>query len=210
MTTLTAYPRLLEPNVPPPGTVIGALRDLAERIGPDRVIWRYDPVFLSTLTDGEFHRRTFGSLAEALKGSVRRVIISLYDEYGGTRRRISALEKAGSLKTLPLYAAAEALQSTAAESAEGLTPQIRELLPALAQAAAGAEMTIQSCAERDLRSLNIAAGACIDGDLIRNLWGIETGGRDKNQRPRCRCASSVDIGSYGPCPAGCVYCYALR
>ncbi|MDR2103013.1 MAG: DUF1848 domain-containing protein [Treponema sp.] len=39
---------------------------------------------------------------------------------------------------------------------------------------------------------------------------METGGKDKNQRPRCRCVPSTDIGSYGPCPAGCVYCYALR
>jgi hypothetical protein len=56
----------------------------------------------------------------------------------------------------------------------------------------------------------IRHGACIDGELIRELWGIETPGLDKNQRPHCRCAAGVDIGSYGTCAAGCVYCYARR
>ncbi|MDA8425359.1 MAG: DUF1848 family protein, partial [Treponema sp.] len=34
--------------------------------------------------------------------------------------------------------------------------------------------------------------------------------KDPGQRPECRCAPSVDIGVYGACPAGCVYCYANR
>jgi hypothetical protein len=72
-------------------------------------------------------------------------------------------------------------------------------------------MTIQSCAEaEDLSPLGIQAGACIDGELLKELWGIETTGKDKNQRPHCLCATSVDIGEYGDCPAGCVYCYARR
>ena len=69
-------------------------------------------------------------------------------------------------------------------------------------------MEIQSCAEEDLGGLGIAPGACIDGGLIRELWGIETAGKDKHQRPHCRCAAGVDIGAYGSCPAACVYCYA--
>jgi hypothetical protein len=67
-----------------------------------------------------------------------------------------------------------------------------------------------SCAEKDdLSGLGIEANACVDSELIRRLWGLPIDGKkDRSQRPNCRCAASVDIGTYGTCPAGCVYCYA--
>ncbi|MDR1318086.1 MAG: DUF1848 domain-containing protein [Treponema sp.] len=200
MVTVTGYPAVLEPKVPPAGAICGAMRELAGKIGARRVIWRYDPVFLSSVTGEGFHRANFAALARTLKGSVRRVIISLYDEYAGARRRIEALEKTGGLRVLPVT------------GAEGrLLPQVRELLGDMARIAGESGMEIQSCAEaEDLSALGIAPGACIDGELIGELWGIEAEGRDKNQRPHCRCAPSVDIGSYGTCAAGCVYCYARR
>ena len=223
MTTLTAYPALLEPDVPPPEAVCAALRDLSDQTGPGRVIWRYDPVFLSTITGEAFHLRNFAALAASLEGAVSRVIISLYDEYGGAKRRIAALEAGGGspqepgFRMLPLY-------TPEGRACSG----VRDLLAALAGIAARRGMAMQACAEgEDFASLGIAGGACIDGDLIRRLWNIEGGGKDRNQRAHCRCVSSTDIGwygtgppreggaaagsaGYGSCPAGCVYCYARR
>jgi hypothetical protein len=200
MTTLTGYGSLLEPNMPPQEEVIAALRGLAGLLGPERVIWRYDPLFLSDHTDRDFHLRNFRALSRALKGAVGRVITSVYDEYGGSRRRIAALERAGSLRRRPHY------------SPEGAwVPELRLLAADLAGLAGEAGMELRTCAEgEEPAELGIPAGACIDGELIRRLWGIEAGGKDRNQRPRCRCAPSVDIGRYGPCPGGCVYCYARR
>jgi hypothetical protein len=200
MVTLTGYPGALEPNVPDTEAVCRAMGDLADKIGPRRVIWRYDPVFLSTLTDFSFHRENFASLACGLRGKVRRVVISLYDPYRGAERRLAALEKSGVLRPLPCT------------DGEGRPlSRVRDLLGALAETARRADMEIRSCAEaEDLVSLGIVPGACIDGELVLELWGIEAGGKDKNQRPHCRCAPAVDIGEYGPCPAGCVYCYARR
>jgi len=204
MITMTGYPEILEPNVPPPEEIIQAMKAMAEKWGRKRVIWRYDPIFFSGITDTAFHRRNFAELAARLSGSVERVIISVYDEYAGAKRRLSALEKDG-LTVFPH------------SSQDGrLPPELKELAAELARIAATAGMETRSCAEAgDLSGLGIKPGACIDGGLINELLGREdflsqTGSKDKNQRRNCRCVSSVDVGSYGSCRAGCVYCYARR
>jgi hypothetical protein len=196
MVTLTGYPAVLEPNVPAAESVVQKMGMLAQKITRNRVIWRYDPVFLSDKTGFEFHRRNFACLAGRLRGTVNRVIISLYDDYRSAKRRIGILEKDGIFSMAP------------AADSKGLLPETKALFSDIASAAHEAGMEIQGCAEADLEPLGIRAGACIDGDLIRGLRGIEAAKRDKNQRPSCLCASSVDIGRYGSCQAGCVYCYA--
>ena len=213
MTTLTAYPTILEPNVPPTETVIRTMGLLAQKIGINRVIWRYDPIFLSNLTDFEFHRRNFAGLAARLKGAVRRVIVSVYDEYPAAERRLRALEESGALTRLAHYESG----GDGLRAERPLLPGLRELLADLARIARAEGMEIQSCAEEDLADCGqsddcgIRSGACIDGEYIREIFGLETPGRDRGQRrSRCRCVQSVDIGSYGRCPAGCVYCYGLR
>jgi len=225
MITLTAYPALLEPNVPAAGAVIAAIKLLAGKISRNRIIWRYDPVFLSDKTDFAFHRRNFAGLAAALKDSVRRVIVSVYDEYSGAERRLAALEQQGGLKRLAHYGQNHAQNAPAGSGKSGkraLLPPVRELLGDLASIARGEGLEIQSCAEEDLSppesganvSGEIRNGACIDGELMEELFGARTPGflspgRDRSQkRPCCLCAKSVDIGTYGHCPAGCVYCYA--
>jgi hypothetical protein len=197
MVTLTGYPPLLEANPPDKTLVLRTLHELSGRFGPERVLWRYDPVFLSSLTTGAFHLSNFKALSQALKGAVTKVIISGYDEYPRARRRMERLEAGGRLRV-------EALRD---EEGRFLGPA-RELLGELAALAKAAGMSMQSCAEEeDLTPLGITRGACIDRDFIRERWGIEAPGK-ANQRRHCCCAPSVDIGSYGPCPALCAYCYA--
>jgi hypothetical protein len=204
MITLTGYPEILEPNIPPADEIIQAMKAMSEKWGRKRVIWRYDPVFLSSLTDAAFHRRNFAELAARLSGVVERVIISFYDEYAGAKRRLLALTQNGNIEVFPHC-----------DGDGRLMPELKELATELALTASQAGMEMRSCAEEDLSGLGIKPGACIDGELIRELFAgkaslsqIKT--KDKNQRRNCLCVSSVDIGSYGSCPAGCVYCYAQR
>jgi hypothetical protein len=192
MVTVTGYPAALEPNMPLAEIVCAAMGELAEKIDRRRLIWRYDPVLVSSITDANFHYRNFGELAQRLAGTVHRVIISQYDEYGGAKRRLSLLEK-NNILTMP--------PDTKAEN----------ILAGIAETARLNGMEIQSCAEAEnFAALGIKAGACIDSRLAEELWGITAAGRDKHQRPHCLCAQSVDIGRYGDCMAGCIYCYAQR
>lgn len=86
------------------------------------------------------------------------------------------------------------------------------LLRSLAAIAAEKGLPAQACAEPfDLETLGIARRACIDGPELGELFGFPAStGRDKGQRGACSCSPSVDVGSYGDCPSGCVYCYARR
>jgi hypothetical protein len=204
MTTLNSYPAVLEPNLPSAGEVIKTMRELERKISKGRLIWRYDPVFLSSITDFEYHRRNFAGLAAALNGIVSKVIVSVYDEYVKTEKRLLALERNNSLKRLPHYS-----QETGVE--KRLHPELRGLLAEFAGIAGKEGMEIQSCAEEDLSGCGIKAGACVDGDYIEKMFALKNPGKDRGQkRSGCLCAQSVDIGSYGSCPAGCVYCYGLR
>lgn len=192
--TLTGYPRLLEPRLPPRQKLLQALWELAGCIGPDRIIWRYDPILLSMATDITFHRRNFAELAEALAGATRRVVISLFDPYRGAMRRLHKLAETG----LRVEVVAE------------ITPALADLLCNLAEEAHAHGMEIAACAEPwDLTPYGIASGKCIDDTLIARLFGIDvTHKKDPSQRPACGCVRSKDIGAYNTCRFGCLYCYA--
>lgn len=229
--TLTGYPRPLEPGAPPLDAVLDAFVRLAARIGPERVIWRYDPILCAIGLDVDWHLGNFARLAARLEGFSRRVVLSLIDEYAGTRARIQragfaeprfasprgARLRAGSSE--PELGFADDSESAAAGAGDGeaasarLPPEpYRRLLVELARIARSRGMRPLSCAEPfDLAPLGIEAGACIDAALLGRLFGLDLpAARDRGQRSECRCAPSVDIGVYGACPAGCVYCYANR
>jgi len=196
MVSLTGYPNVLEPNQAVVSEVLKSMKELAQKIGKERVIWRYDPVILTDITNDEFHWRKFNELAQELASSVQRVIISVYDEYKRAAKRLGELEKKGRLKLLNMD-----------------SDNLRGVLLGLNEIARANNMEIQSCAEKeDFSSIGIKSGACIDAALIEKICGAPfncaQAARDKNQRPNCLCCQSVDIGAYNTCAAHCVYCYA--
>ncbi len=191
--TITNYPRVLENHTPLLSDAIHAFCDLAQQIGPERVIWRYDPILLSPLTPPEFHRHNFRQIARALQGYTRRCVISLYDSYAKTRSRMK-----------------KALLCDISQDDPANAQQIEPLLSELAAVAAGYGMQMTSCAEeRDLSSCGILPGKCIDDDLLRQVFGLSIPYlKDPGQRKACACLPSKDIGVYDTCVFGCQYCYA--
>jgi hypothetical protein len=90
----------------------------------------------------------------------------------------------------------------------GNPEQQLELLERFAAIAATAGLEIQSCAEAALPA-DVSPGKCIDEGLLNELFGLNLSYRkDPAHRKLCLCQKSVDIGSYGTCRHGCLYCYA--
>jgi len=194
--TITGYPPAIEPGTPPLAEVLANARRLVDHHGAGRLIWRYDPIVLSTLTPPDAHMARFTTIAQTLQGYTTRVVISLLDDYRAARRRLQALAHDG----------------VQVETASPHGEAVAGLLRGMAACAGAAGMEICSCAEADdLTPYGITPGRCIDADWLRRVFGIELEAKkDSGQRPACGCVASQDIGAYDTCTLGCRYCYATR
>lgn len=186
--TLNSYGRDVERNVPSKRDVlVPAFVELSRRIGRERIIWRYDPVFLSEKYTVDYHVRWFEVLAARLAPCTETCVISFLDRYRDTARNMAPL----GLRDVP--------------------PQTRDLLaPKLAEIARAFGIRMESCAESaDLERFGIGHARCVDAGRLGRMRGAALNvGKDGNQRAACGCAQSIDIGAYGSCAHGCRYCYA--
>jgi len=185
--TLTPYEDDIEPGFSDKGTLVKIFKDLSLAIGPEKVIWRYDPIILNEKYTSAYHKNSFVEMAEQLKGYTEKCVISFVDDY---RSVTKALESIGS---------------------EPISEQdISEIAEHFSKAALKNNMQLATCCEpNDLSQYGIIHNKCIDAGLLSRISGIEiTAGKDRNQRQACGCAASVDIGAYNTCPKGCLYCYA--
>jgi hypothetical protein len=202
---------LLDEHNPPAVAALDTFRRLADRIGSERLVWRYDPIVLSSLTPPDFHRRTYEMLAAALRGSTRRSVVSLLDVYGKIRKRLAGLAAHG-VQLTPLQAGADplAVAPSGLPGGAAMPDWLAALSRDLAQIAQANEMEIVSCAEElDLQPYGIRPGKCIDDDLIARAFGLQVSHvKDPGQRKACGCVPSKDIGMYDSCLLGCRYCYA--
>ena len=185
--TVTPYDRELEKGLLQKEIIIDTFRRLSDRIGPKRVIWRYDPILFSQSMDVQYHLLGFESIAKRLASCTQTCVISFVDLYQKTRRNLR--------------------ETTVREPS---ADEITRLAAGLAAIASSYGIRIQSCAERiDLEPMDIRHGRCIDRILIEGLLGCRLEvAKDRNQRPECGCVQSVDIGAYDTCSHGCLYCYA--
>lgn len=66
--TLTGYGNDIEKSLPNKKTVmIPIFQELSDKIGKQKVIWRYDPILFSDRYTKEYHLKAFKSIAEVLK-----------------------------------------------------------------------------------------------------------------------------------------------
>lgn len=185
--TMNPYGREMEARVPRLEERIGTFKKLARAIDPLRMVWRYDPVFLSPKYDLDFHRRAFEYLCRELQGWSYKCMIGFIVHHPFVARRMDPLQVGRR------------------------TPDdVRTIGRIFGQTARRYGHRAETCADAlDLEEFGIGHGACVEKAQIEAIAGCKFGKvRESYLRPHCRCMESVDIDHYSTCDNGCLYCYA--
>lgn len=185
--TINPYDIKIEEYVPSKSKTIETFKELSDKIGPERVIWRYDPILFTEKIDINYHIKYFKELLKRLNGYTRQCVISFVDLYKKT---------VSNTKDLRIYEPSEI--------------QMRKLAKSFVEIAKEYNIKIVSCSEKiNLEEEGIDHGHCIDPIVIENICNYNIKAtKDKNQRKECGCIESIDIGAYNTCNHKCSYCYA--
>lgn len=198
----------LEPNVPSVDERIDTFCNLANRIGKERVIWRFDPLLLTDKITIDVLLDRITKIGRQLKGYTEKLVFSFIDiaSYRKVQRNLAGLN------------CRELSKEDQISFAQGLSQLNMEL-----------SLELATCAEQvDLSAYGIKHNKCVDDELMMRLfhddaalmdfigaeydmldgWQIKKSKKDKGQRKACGCIVSKDIGMYNTCPHLCRYCYA--
>ncbi len=189
--TVTAVPAIFEQNVNR-AAALKTLLYLSERYSPRHINWRFDPIVLSSISDGAFYLDAFERLAGQLVGRIERCYFSFVTQYEKVKRNLLPLRTDQGIRLL-----------------ETDTEEKIALAHRLAAIAERFGIQMYSCCGEWLLGPSIHQAHCVDGGVIEQLFfpqGFPY--QEKPTRKECGCTESIDIGTYDTCPHGCLYCYA--
>ncbi len=208
-----------EKNVPSLSERLDTFRELSDKIGKDKVIWRFDPLILTEQNDVNELLKKIEKIGDELYKYTSKLVFSFADisiykkvQYNMNKENVNYVEFTPELMI---------------EFSKGLNKLNKKW-----------GLNIATCAEKiGLEEYGIEHNKCIDDDLMIKLFsddidlmeflGVEfeqqqptlfsgqnkkilknKDNKDKGQRIACGCIISKDIGEYNTCPHECVYCYA--
>ncbi len=186
--TITPYGKDIEPHVPTKEKVMDTFCALSEKVGIDRVCWRYDPIFISDKYSVDFHLEAFEQMAERLKDHTNQCVVSFIDLYEKTRRNFAGV--------------------TSVPKADQ-----ERIIDTFDKIAERCGMQIHLCLESaSLVRANVDAAGCFSQavieDAIHSRLNVPKSKVSTNTREGCSCLLGADIGAYNTCGHGCLYCYA--
>lgn len=219
-----------EPNVPSVEERVETFRTLSNLIGKEKVIWRFDPMIVTSQLTPRMLLSKIWHIGNELKGYTDKLVFSFVD--------VKAYRKVQNnlVKETPYYnknnvEQAEMTDAQRVEVVEGLV-KLREIWKQ-----DGWNLEMATCAEEvDLDKYGISHNRCIDGELMKRIFADDKelvyylhtlkwpekdmfgeippipqkpkNVKDSGQRKICGCMVSKDIGMYNTCRHFCVYCYA--
>lgn len=228
---LSPYPSkegTLEKNVPPLKERVDTFKRLVDRLGKERVIWRFDPLLLTDRITTDVLLGKIEHIGDQLKGYTEKLVFSFADI--ATYRKVK-----------------HNLKESNINYHEWNESEMFDFAKRLVELNKKWGFTLATCGEKiDLPG--VVHNSCIDHDLIlrlahkdkalmdylgvtkipieRDIFGevdlpagailLDDGTAaiqrkrmlDKGQREACGCMVSKDIGQYNTCPHQCEYCYA--
>lgn len=191
-------------------------KELSDRLGKKRVVWRFDPLILTdTITIEELLNRV-KNIGDQLKDHTEKLVFSFVD--------------------IAIYRKVENnLKKEHVKYIEWTPEHMEKFAQGIYEINKDWGLELGTCSEKiDLEKYNIVHNKCIDDDLMIDLFsddkklidflGVEfeepslfenerkivkkRNLKDKGQREDCGCVMSKDIGQYNTCPHECNYCYA--
>lgn len=184
--SINGYGKEIEQNIPDIDERIRTFKQIADEYGRLKIVWRYDPIFLSSKYSLDWHVRTYNLLFSELKDYTDTCVISFIDMYTKTIKNIKPYE----------------IRSLNIEEMNFIASEFSKIVQ-------GSGITIKTCAEGiDLDRYGILHNSCIDRERIEKIVGCKLKVKQDNQRAYCQCIECADIGQYNTCQHGCKYCYA--
>ena len=180
--TITGYGKDIEPNVPSLEQSIYTFKELSERYGKERVIWRYDPIFFTKEFTYNYHIKNFQYINKQLCRHAGRVVLNFVSLYEKVKRHMPDLKEV---------------------SYNDKANLIHDFVNI-------SSIPIQTCGNglqfKDLEGVEVTG--CLDEHAL-NLMGIYPKQPKKNAVPwGCLCYPNTSIGEYNTCLHKCKYCYA--
>ena len=204
-----------EGKVPSVESRIKTFKELSQRLGKKRVVWRYDPLILTKDIDVNELLRRVKNIGNQIHEFTEKLVFSFVD--------------------IDIYKKVENnLKKEDVPYIEWTTQNMEEFAKGISQINKDWGLQLGTCSEKiDLDKYGIVHNKCIDDDLMIDLFshdsqlmdflGVEikqpdlfSDGeiiktrnlKDKGQREDCGCIMAKDIGAYNTCPHECNYCYA--
>lgn len=178
--TLNYYPEY-ELNIPKIEDRIETFKKLSDKIGKDKVIWRFDPIIINDIISEKEIIKRINFIGDQIYQYTEKMVFSYVDPYKKLKNTFFEIDN--SIKI-------------------SISKSIIELNNKW-------NLILSTCSENKIEGIN--KNQCIDPNLIEKICGEQEwikNKKDSNQRSLCGCIISTDIGEYKQCKHQCLYCYA--
>lgn len=171
-----------ELNIPSLEERIKTFQNLSNKIGKEKVIWRFDPIIINFDLSVDDIMNRIENIGNLIHSYTEKLVFSYVDPYKKLGNKFMEVKDESKIK---------------------IAERIIELNK-------NWNLELSTCAE-SIKLNGIKKNKCIDPELIEKICGEQkwiSSTKDKNQRLECGCVQSSDVGTFKTCKHSCQYCYA--